>query len=72
MDGHPVVAEYVENDASQPDDYNEAWVSKHCRISQDMLQIAKCDDRQCCSEMRTSWNEVFKQRFLPTPVPVRQ
>ena len=29
LDGHPVVAEYVENDASQPDDYNEAWVSKH-------------------------------------------
>ena len=72
LDDHPVISEYVENQASEPDDYNELWVSQHCRITKHILQIVKCDDRTCCSEMRTSWSSIFKQKFLPSPVPVRQ
>ena len=72
LDDHPVISEYVENQAIEPDDYNELWVSQHCRITRYMLQIVKCDGRTCCSEMRTSWSSVFKQKFLPSPVPVRQ
>ena len=71
LDYHPVISEYVENQASEPDEYNELCVSQHCRITL-MLQIVKCDDRTCCSEMRTTWRSVFKQKFLPSPVAVRQ
>ena len=28
-----------------------------------------CDTIACCSPMRTNWNSVFPERFLPPPVP---
>ena len=67
MDGHPVLAEF----ASLLLDVNHSWMTKHCRASQYMLQIVKCDDKFCCSEMRSSWKNVFPNRFLPAPVPTR-
>ena len=71
LDGHPVIAEFVQDKHCTPDDVDQLWISKHCRFSQYMLQIIKCDDKFCCSEMRTSWNKVFENRFLPAPVPTR-
>ena len=33
-----------------------------------MLQIVKCNDSDCCGEMRSVWKDVFPKRFLPAPV----
>ena len=46
-------------------------LTKHCRANKYMLQIVKCDDKFCCSEMRSSWKNVSPNRFLPAPVPTR-
>ena len=67
-----VFAEYVENKECEVEEYSEAWVAKHCRISQYMLQIIKCSDATCCSRMRSSWKSIFPDRFLPAPIPLHR
>lgn len=71
IDGYPVVAEFVENRQCDPSVIDESWISRHCRLSKYMLQIIKCSDPFCCSKMRTSWDKMFINRFLPAPVPAR-
>ena len=71
LDERPVIAEYVENERCYPYDIDELWVSQHCRISQYMLQIVKCNDSDCCGEMQSVWKDVFPKRFLPAPVKMR-
>ena len=71
MDGHPVVAEFTVDKQNEKVDVNHSWITKHCRASQYMLQIVKCDDKFYCAEMRSSWKNVFPNRFLPAPVPAR-
>ena len=44
MDGNPVVAEFAA-DQNEEVDVNHSWMKKHCRASQYMLQIVKCDDK---------------------------
>ena len=72
LDKFPVVAEYVENAATNRVDLDEKWISVHSRISQYLLQIVKCNDLKCCGNFRTTWQSVFASHFLPGPVPVRQ
>lgn len=72
LDGHPVVAEYVEQKDISPAELNEMWMSHHIRTSQYFLQIIKCGRSNCCSPMRSSWKSVFPNRFLPAPVQVRK
>ena len=48
------------------------WVRGEWNKPSRWLQIIKWDDNMCYSEMLTSWSSVFKQRFLPAPVSVRQ
>ena len=72
LNNFPVVADYVENAAKDPVDLNEKWISVHCRISQDLLQIVRCNDSKCCGDFRTTWKSVFSSSFLSAPVPVRQ
>ena len=72
LNNFPVVADYVENAAKDPVDLNEKWISVHCRISQYLLSIVRCNDSKCCGDFRTTWKSVFSSRFLPAPVPVRQ
>ena len=67
-----VVADYVENAAKDPVDLNEKWINVHCRISQYLLQIVRCNDSRCCGDFQTTWKSVFSSHFLPAPVPVRQ
>ena len=69
MDGHSVVAEFVSDKQKKETNLDHSWMAKHCRASQYMLQIIKCDDKFCCSEMRSSWKDVFSNSFLPPPVP---
>ena len=59
LDNFPVVADYVENAAKNPVDLNEKWISVHCRISQYLLQIVRCNDSNCCGDFRTTWKIVF-------------
>ena len=66
------VADYVENAAKDHIDLNEKWISVHCRISQYLLQIVRCNDSKCCGDFRTTWKSVFSSHFLPAPVPVWQ
>ena len=71
LDESPVIAEYVEKERCYPDDIDQLWVSQHCRISQYFLQIVKCNDSDCCGEMRSVWKDVFPKRFLPASVKMR-
>ena len=68
LDERPVITEYGENERCYLDDIDELWVSQHCRISQHMLQIVKCNDSDCCGEMRSVQKDMFPKRFLPAPV----
>ena len=63
-----VISEYLENERCYPDNIDELWVSQHCRISQYMIQIVKCNDSDRCVEMRSVWKNVFSKRFLLAPV----
>ena len=79
IDGNPVVAEFVdqnedvsEGDANDLLIKDEVWRAKHIRESQYLLQIVKCDDRNCCSVKRSSLFRVIKDGFLPPPIPIKQ
>ena len=72
LDKFPVVAEYVENAATNPVDLDEKWISVHYRISQYLLQVVNCNDLKCCGNFGTTLQSVFPSHFLPGPVPVRQ
>ena len=34
------------------------------------ITVIKCNDTACCGQRRSSNNDVFLGRFLPTPVPL--
>ena len=72
IDKFPVVCQYLENSTMEPVPYEESWVSKHCCISQYVLQIVKCTDEKCCGPFRTNWLRIFPNRFLPATVQFRQ
>ena len=73
IDGHPVVAEYVEDVATTDIQSKDAsWHSVHVRESQYFLQIVKCSDTSCCKPMRSSLLTVLPSRFIPAPVPLKQ
>ena len=38
-----------------------------CRYSQYLLQFSKCDDRNCCSELRSSIRTILGGRFVNGP-----
>ena len=69
LDNFLIVAEYVENAAKDPVDLKEKWISAHCRISQYLLQIVRCNDSKSCRDFRTTWKCVFSSHFLPATVP---
>ncbi|XP_039438893.2 uncharacterized protein LOC120420048 [Culex pipiens pallens] len=75
IDGYPTVAEFIEPEASEVDPESlecrdQCWFSNHVRTSQYMLQIVKCDNRSCCSPLRSSLSTVLPGRFLPPPIPL--
>ena len=76
IDGHPTVAEYIvpkEEDATQITKKSPEWCATvHVQESQYFLQIVKCTDKSCCSEPRSSYFSLIKDRFLPSPVPLSQ
>ncbi len=71
IDGHPVVAKYIDPDSSTPDldlSYCEQWKAIHVRQSQYCLQVVKCRDLKCCGRFRSSFLHIFPDRFLPPPI----
>jgi len=69
IDNHPVVATYIEPEASRPipKEMSETWKSIHLRASKYLLQIVKCDDINCCKPRRSTISNVLPNRFLPAP-----
>uniref|UniRef100_A0A914DVA5 Uncharacterized protein n=1 Tax=Acrobeloides nanus TaxID=290746 RepID=A0A914DVA5_9BILA len=47
---------------------NLTWVNKHVRQTRYTLQIRKCNDRSCCQDYRSNFNQIFES-FLPPPIP---
>jgi hypothetical protein len=71
IDGHPVIATYVDPDAPKltlEPDPTEHWKAAHVRQSQYSLQIVKCYDRNCCPPPRSSILTILPDRFIPPPV----
>lgn len=64
IDTHPVIAEYIEPNASEMKacdltTVSAQWRSVHVRESQYFTQIAKCHDRSCCRSPRSSFFKLF-------------
>ena len=73
IDGHPVIAEYIADEASEiVKDISEKWKSSHVRSSQYLLQIVQRDDIVCCMPFRSSYRKIVKDKFLPPPFSIRQ
>ena len=72
IDGHPVIAQYVEKKEIAPVPLNEMWMSDHVQTSQYFLQIVKCNNSLCCEPMRSNWISLFPKRFLPSPALIRK
>ena len=73
IDGYPVIAEYIDDKASEIiKDVIQKWRSNHVRSSQYLLQIAKCNNITCCTPFRSSCKNVAKDRFLPLPFAMSQ
>ena len=66
IDGHPVVAEFISDEANEPVvSKSEKWKAIHVRESQYLLQIVKCNDRKCCLPFESDYLIVLNDRFLP-------
>lgn len=71
INGYPVVADWRGGkDMAEPATPSSDWLVKHVRASQYCLQIRKCDNRTCCTPMRSSLQEILPDGFIPAPVPV--
>ncbi|KAJ8896472.1 hypothetical protein PR048_001816, partial [Dryococelus australis] len=75
IDGHEVVAKYIDpnNDTSNVTDLpSEEWYAEHVRESQYVLQVVKCDDRDCWSPRRSALHMILHDCFLSPPYPITQ
>ena len=77
IENFPVVAEYVEPEASEIKEEtlqtkDAKWFAQHVRSSQYFLQIVKCWDRKCCSQPRSSFFRIIPNRFFPLLIPISQ
>jgi hypothetical protein len=71
IDGHEVFAEYIIPNIEPPSvvpQPTEDWKSIHLRQSHYLLQIVKCNNRQCCKEWRSQYFKLFPDRFVPPPL----
>ena len=44
------------------------WLQTHVYISKYCLQIAKCDNFDCCGPLQTNTQDMLGGQFLPTPI----
>ena len=72
IDGHPVVAEYIEpGESDLPEAVDQHWYASHVRESQYLLQVVRCSSLECCGPPRSSLASVLSG-FLPPPMRVQQ
>ena len=64
MDGNPVVAEFAADQNGWMDEKALSCKPIHAANREVWWQV-------CCLEMRSSWKNVFPNRFLPAPVPTK-
>ncbi|KAJ8677083.1 hypothetical protein QAD02_012870, partial [Eretmocerus hayati] len=60
IDGYNVLSEFVPCDESLPEPAlcsDHKWYANHVRESQYLLQILKCNDKNCCSPQTSNWNK---------------
>lgn len=62
--------EPTESDITDPERMTQEWIAQHCRFSQYLLQIVKCDNKKCCKKFRSNWMSVVPSRFLPPPIRI--
>ena len=73
IDGHSVTAEYI---STPPLNSTKSFVvsplfrARHMFESQYMTCYMKCDDKSCCSPVRTSVMAFFPNRRMPALIPV--
>ena len=74
IDGYEVKAEYITQSVDEKTKtfaVSPAFRSRHILETQYMTIILKCDDRQCCSAMRTNVDMFFPDRRVPALIPVK-
>ena len=74
-DGFEVSAKWVDpsDDSKAYHDFKDSkisknWLQTHGYISKYCLQIAKCNNIECCQPMRSNVQEVLGGKFLPAPL----
>jgi hypothetical protein len=71
IDTYPVIVNYIKPKTGQNiinESITEKWKFSHVRQSQYLLQIVKCDDRNCCKEFRSKIRSLLPDRFIPPPL----
>ena len=74
VDGYAVDTEYVSRGVQEETKQFEVsplYRSRHIIETQYMTCVLKCDDRECCSPMRTQVDVFFPGRRVPTLIPIR-
>ena len=78
IDKYPVEASYVDPVGPLPQlsekdlIIDQEWYARHVRLSQYLLQIKKCDSRECCKSPRSNIFEILPDGLLPPPMRVKQ
>ena len=74
IDGHPVKAEYI-NDAPEEEiekfTASPLYKTRHVLETQYMTAVLKCDDKECCSQMKTAVDLFFPNRRIPALIPIK-
>ncbi|XP_037030801.1 uncharacterized protein LOC119070532 [Bradysia coprophila] len=74
IDKYPTVAHFVsETESELAEDLmvrDCSWWDTHIEFGQYLLQIVKCDDRNCCKPRRSSLFTTLKNGKIPPPLPL--
>ena len=75
IDDYEVSAKWVDpsDDSKVYHDFRDSkigknWLATHVYMSKYCLQIAKCNNIECCQPMRSNVQEVLGGKFLPAPL----
>ncbi|KAJ8680486.1 hypothetical protein QAD02_016273 [Eretmocerus hayati] len=76
IDDYPVVAVHAGETsvADEPEEVDMDWYDVHVRESQYLLQVVKCNDRDCCGDLGCSLKYILPQSddVLPPPFLLRR
>lgn len=74
IDDYPVYSVYKSNKETLrcSEAVDPHWYNTHVRESQYFLQISKCNNLQCCGEIRSNIRSLLTGQFLSPPYPLHQ